>query len=254
MTLGTYFWYRASDPTVTMTDLLTIGAQVGMDDTALPRQILPIDVFRRLSGPSGPSASYTLNSDLSVRLTLRPVKETRTMLSRVVTRTLFEHGRATDRKEVADFVFYTPPRGEISKSRVRATLRNLTDLPDKDKVERFAQALRDEYKRGLEFLDAQGVRRLVRMHLANSHALSIDSVYFLPDPEPANQLCYLLDRVGNSRGHQVRADLQTEHLSEIHLALTAAHQRGKVSPAMLDAYTEIVPETVEQLKKEALHG
>lgn len=214
MTLGNLFWYKAGEPTVTTTELLKHAESIGMDVSLLPRQILPVDVFRRMTGTSGLSAKYTVDP-YSVRLEIQPGKDTQKMLSRVVTRSCLVGTRVVDRIEVIDFVFYHPPRGEIARSRIRTTPRNLAELPDRDKIERFARELRDEYHRGLEFLDAQGVRRLVRSYLAGHDAVSIGNVYFLPPGPAAGHLCRLLEVVGNSRGYTMEIADTPDHTALI---------------------------------------
>ena len=235
--IGFLFWYSLGEHTVTMSMLRQHMQEIGMDLTAAPKAILPIDVFRRLTGTRGQYATYTLDDTKSVRLGLRPARETNTLISRAVTRTILEDGKPVDRSQVGEFVFYRPPRGEPERSRVRLTFRDIANLPDKDKVERFGTALRDEYSNGKDHLDPQALRRVVRAYLTLRHALLIDKVYFIPDVDTVSHLHQLIDHVGGSRAWSIPIDdtsgtfLRAEFID--------AAKQGKVSPEMLALYMQI---------------
>lgn len=240
-TLGTLLWWKVGEPALTIDELREHMEQIGMGTSAAPKPLIPIDVFRRLTGPAGAEGKYKLGGAW-IRLRLERSRETDTMLTRTILR---DNDNGGARLEVGDFVFYKPPRGEPDRARLRVTLRDVSDLPDKRAIERFGTALKEAFAHDMEHLDSQAVRRTARRFLVEHHAIHIDGVYFVPDGERAVQLAGLLeDRVlGGSVAWTMPVYDDAFGRFFIIKAFERAVARREVTEPWIDTYAQIIPIT-----------
>lgn len=92
----------------------------------------------------------------------------------MLVRHIVRHNRTTNQyAKVGEAVFYKPPKGQPSKSRMRINVHSQDPA-----VAAFAQRVRETYDRALLNLDAQAVRRVIRSHLTAVGALSLSGPYF----------------------------------------------------------------------------
>jgi hypothetical protein len=158
----------------------------------MPAAPIPIDVFRRLSTVS---ETYDLEDERTVLLDLHTAKSQNTMLVRHIVRTVRTDGVVESATRVGEAAFYRPPKGKPERARMRVTVypEGLEDAPQ---IEAFGDRLRVEYRRGLEALDPQAVRRLVRAYLSQVGAVYMNGPYFLTELADVERLEKLLDIVG----------------------------------------------------------
>lgn len=192
--LGYLTWWTVRNGEVTVDQAQRLMTELGID-VPPPKQILPIDAFRRLTGEA--RRTYDLEDGQVCTLDLHKAVAQETMLVRHIVRTTKNaQGVTNDVKRVGDVAFYKPPRGKHSKARMRVTVHARDPH-----VESFGDELRREYDRALNHLDPQAVRRLVRQFLTAKRALYIDGPYFLSAEEHAIQLRELIHRLGSGVCH-----------------------------------------------------
>jgi hypothetical protein len=192
-----------------------------------------------------------------VTLDLHKATAQDTMLARDIVRTVTQRDSkikaAIDK--VGDCAFYRPPRGQPQRARMRVTVFP-EQLPDREQVEAFAAELRSEYERALNYLDPQGVRRLVRNYLASVHALYLGGPYFVPHAEHAERLVGLLVDLGGGSVCRVAPLLDEPRQREMLTEMLGVGLDDGVNEAMLDAYKPlgVVPDALYQRLKEKNHG
>lgn len=241
--IGTVVWWSIGVATVTDAELRAAVEQY-LPGTAPPAAVLPVDAFRRLTGPSGAQAEYVLVGQLDkpvqeAELSLLKAKSQKTMLVRALVRTVREDGVNKNVTKVGDVVFYKPPRNEHHRARLRVTLQ-ADGLPDEDLIKGFAEELRREYDTALSTMDAQAVRRLVRAYLSNVHALPLGGPYFVPDEGSAKRLVEFLQHIGGNKTITLPVVDVPEARLLIMDALDDANRRGEVTEELADLYTPII--------------
>jgi hypothetical protein len=151
-------------------------------------------------------------------------------------------------EKVGDVVFYKPPRGRPSKARVRVSA--LASGPD---VEEFARRMREEYDNALGAVDAQGVRRLIRAHLAAHHAIHVGGPYLLPSEVGLDSLrMFIAGLGGGSTIHSVPVVDNAEQRRFVGSAIEDAVRAG-AGLELLESYLPlgVVPDTVWTLLEES---
>lgn len=244
--LGQLVWWSVGAPQVRAEDVEAMLAELGMVIPP-PNPIVPIDAFRRLTG--GQRREYRLATGEEVTIDLHVAKSRSTMLARSIVRTVRQGGIAVAIDKVGDCAFYKPPRGQNERAQMKVRLLPNPELPDAEQLEQFANDLRQEYRRALTYLDPQALRRLVRQHLAVSHALLLQKgPYFLPRSEDAEALAELLHRFGGGSQCLIFPVVDDEERrSIITRGLEAAiSDTDEVDVEYIEAYVPlgVVPESV----------
>jgi hypothetical protein len=187
--LGYMVWWRVGRPARQASE---VAAAVNGLGVAMPSTPIPVDVFRRLSSVA---ESYELEDGQTVVLDLHRATSQKTMLTRHIVRTVRKEGVVTAADRVGEAAFYRPPRGQHDRARMRVTVYP-EQLPDRERIEAFAEDLREEYKRQLDALDPQAVRRMVRAYLTSVDAVYMNGPYFVPNHDDVERLKELLAVVG----------------------------------------------------------
>ncbi len=227
MSLGYLVWWRVADTMLDQDTATAIADKLGIPAPARP---IPVDVFRRLAGTD---FARRVRHD-TTRVELHPAKSQTTMLVRHIVTHTYRKGVPLAHERVGEAVFYKPPRKQPWKARMRVTMDN----PEDDWLAKYAEQLRVEYQRGLNAFDAQGVRRLVRAYLSRVHALLIDGVYFLREPEHVDNFTWLFEQLGGDcRCHAVTVDRG----SELQPMLAAALERAVADGSKLDLLEAYIP-------------
>lgn len=181
--LGHLLWWRVGEVNLTHEDLERVLKGTGIPVPARP---IPIDVFRKMTTTT--KALYTLERGLDLECTIAPVASTSDkMLVHHMVGTL-KRGNVTEMvRKLGEVVFYKPPRGQHSKSRLRIVPQP-PGMWGKE-VDAFVALLRQQYDEGVKgALDGQAIRRIVRAHLAAREVRYVDGPYFF---ENRNQVAEL---------------------------------------------------------------
>lgn len=243
--IGTVLWWSVSNDAAATDAELRALVEQHLPGIAPPSAVLPVDAFRRLTGPEGAQDEYVVVGQLNkpvqtATLGLLPAKAQKTMLVRALVRTVREEGVNKSVDKVGDVVFYKPSPGH--KARLRITLQ-ADKLPDKDQIAAFAAELRTEYDRALTQRDPQTVRRLIRSFLASVHALPLGAMYFVPEEDAVERLKALLNAVdGTTTTIAIPAVDVPEVRRMLREALAQAAERGELTDAMRDIYHPLIQE------------
>lgn len=213
---------------------MAVLAEIGAPQ---PKSVLPIDAFRRLQ--ASVTSLYDLDGGEKVDLALFPVSGTTKMVVRHIVRTVKRDGVVVDIGKVGEAVFHKPP--PTQQRRARLVVRTeCSGLPDREAIEAFAAALREEYERGISDLDAQAGRRIVRSYLATVNALYLDGPYFIPDEKDAVQLVRLLAAMGGECRAQVAPLVDDEPRRQMLAdALGRAVAAEETTERLMEAYAPL---------------
>lgn len=196
--LGQLVWWKVGDPQVNGGDLTSLLQRLGIDVPA-PKPSQGVDVFRRLTSAKR-KYTYDLPGGRTGELTVHLVNSRQPEVLRrdLVHRILDDKGVALDIWKAGDATFIKPKAGSRQRGQMKVRVAALpTDLDEaRAGVEYFADQLRKDYVTGLNHLDPQGVRRLVRAYLASVGAVHIAGTYFVPELRHADTLAALLDQLG----------------------------------------------------------
>lgn len=181
--LGYLVWWRVGAASLPARDLPTLVPQLGFT-VPPPAPGSPTDAFRKLAGEESvrPQPDGTV---VTVSLHRTNTSDAAREVRHIV-RTVRKDKAVQTSERVGDVVFYRAPKGEPSKARFRAQATS-----SDPQVKTYASWLRHEYQARLDTLDSQGIRRLIRAHLAEVNALSIDGPYFVQKREHVEPLMRL---------------------------------------------------------------
>ena len=177
-TLGYLIWWKVGDVDLDHDQLEKVLAA----DIPLPPRPIPIDVYRRVTGPKTIGRYDLSDSEHYLELSLVPIDaKSDKMSTRHIVGTMKTHtGQPVLVRKAGDVAFYKPPRGKNSKARMR-----VTTIPPLEgwagPVGEFADQLRFEYEQGVKgVLDDQAIRRLIRAYLTREqHAVYLDGPWFI---------------------------------------------------------------------------
>jgi hypothetical protein len=195
--LGRLVWWKVGDPQVHGGDLTGLLQRLGIDVPA-PKPSRGVDVFRRLTSAKR-KMTYDMGEGRTGELTLHLVNSrTPEILRRdIVHRVLDDKGVALDIWKVGDATFVKPKAGSRQTGRMQVRVQTPTDLDTaRAAVNYFADELRNDYAAGLNHLDPQAIRRLVRAYLASVGAVFLEGPYFVPEATHADTLTALLHELG----------------------------------------------------------
>lgn len=191
--LGHLLWWTITETTMPYP---VVHRTLLCGNIAPPARPLPVDVFRRLTGPRI-KRIYPVE-DHVLECTLAPV-DTRgdSLMTRHMVATVKNQQGVTQAvRKIGDVAFRKPARGKPEKGRMRV-------VPSGDfypeQTQAFAAWLRAEYDRGVAGeLDAQALRRLVRAHLSRIGAVWVNGLYYLDKRDSADALKPLFALLGES--------------------------------------------------------
>lgn len=241
--LGELVWWSIGHPDLSPDEVAQILVELDVRGAPAPNAVIPIDAFRRLTG--GQRMDYELG-DVTVTLDLHRAESQKSMLVRHIVRTVSQEGVIKDATRVGECAFHRPPKGQPFRGRIRVTAYP-DDLPDRAEIEKFAQSLRTEYGRALNYLDPQALRRMLRQYLQHVHALYLAGPYFVPQAEDADRLVTLVSRLGGgSSCHTVPVLDDEKRRAMLTTGLEIAASRGEVSSAMIETYAPlgVVPDAL----------
>lgn len=244
--LATLVWWKVSkDATLQHND-----ATMSLPDLGIPppAATLPQDAFRRLGTVN---TSWDWVQGQRLELSLHKAEAQRTMMVRHIVLSTYKKGVAIDHTRVGEAVFYKPTRGRPSQSRMRVAVNKTAASGCLPTVEEFAEGLRREYRLAMGAIDSQGIRRIVRNHLASVGALYVDGAYIVRGPGDASPLMQLLDPLDGCSLHHLPIYDEPGCRAMIEDALRAAVQRGDGVRAV-ESWTPagVVPEDAWSLLEE----
>lgn len=190
--LGHLLWWKIAEGVEL--DYDTLGELLKGTGVGGPARPLPVDVFRRVTGPDV-KRFYTWEGG-TVEVTLAPVdSRNEQMLQRHIVGTVKNSaGVVQSIKKMGDVAFYKPPRNQHSKARMRV-VPGVALFPGF--AQDFAHFVRSEYDKGLQgALNGQAVRRVVRACLADQKAVHLGGPYFIEHLRLGDTLRGLFERLG----------------------------------------------------------
>lgn len=226
--LGHLVWWNVGGVNVPLDGMESLLNRLGITP---PKRPAPIDAFRRLT--SDARYRYELD-DHEVTLDCHNVESPDSILNRHIVRTLTTRdGVNVSIRRVGECSF-----NRKSNRRIRVVTQ-AQGLPDADRIEIFAQGLRDGWDVAVNVADAQAIRRLVRGYLTDHHALPLDGPYFMMHEGDVRRLQELLTELGGGcRCRWVPVIDDADRRDMISDAVEAGVESGGVTPELVQAYVE----------------
>lgn len=223
--LGQIAWWQVLGPTIKHPDLPPFCERHGLGDPP-PAQKLA-DVFRRQT-TARTKKEYELTSRISVKLDLHLNNSlARNHIElRDVVRTVTRSAKRTiqDMDKVGTLV-HDKRAGTVELGVEPMVLK----LPDRQVIEAFIVGIRHAVLDGVDEVDGQGGRRLVRQFLTSVDALLLEGgPYFIPREADAERLMTVLAELGGSTGFYtplIDGERQRQVVTEAYRKLGAVPER-----------------------------
>lgn len=243
--IGYLTWWKVGTPRLYREQVKDL-IETHQMDLRVPRPVHPGHALRRLTDTS---LTYQLNDQVSIRLELKPADAHGDQMVRHLVRIARAGGVVRDELKLADLVV-TKHTALDARGRSRFLVNRVPGLrlQDEEQIAGHIQSLRTAYADQMAgWIDAQGLRRLVRELLANRHALLLgDGLYFVPHTTSLPQMVdrpmeHLRLLLSTARGEgntlqAVRVFLGGREGRAILDGLRTEATKGTVSEAMGETY------------------
>lgn len=274
VTIGRVVMFTITDEQVKREDLISWFAELGLNPQFLPREIKPVDAFKKATSQIDEHEYARADGTRGILLT-RPVTTDREMVCRFIVREIRNTGRRRlDHHKAIEATFYkgTKVGGKIRPGSERIRLTRVVDNLDPSELSDIDTAIAkitDLYDRYVNFLDGQKIRAVIRDYLKYLNAIEIKGGVYFVHKNRVDELTKLVEVVnrlgGGCRAYQIPlVDMENERkmvveafereaedaLNELVRRITHVRQtRGKVTPAayakLKDEYDTVLNRAME---------